>query len=319
MKYTAILNGCSSNFISQAEEINGFLFSNVEKDIEGNTIIFYCDDDKKSELIANSPTSSLKLIKVKRYQPENVLESLKQLEQNKDTDLYLFPSDFAGSELAVRFAYRMGGSSLVTVNTMEIEEEKLTCYKAVYSNHMQGEFMLHKKPYCISIAKGCVDKETILDETHQVTSEVDMTKMEKDSFIKEYEFKKEEVICGLEHTKFMLVAGRGVKNKGKVERLETIAAEMGAELGASRPVAMNAWTPMNQLVGVSGTMTKPDICITAGVSGSAAFFAGIEKSKYIIAINTNEKAPIVKSSDIAIIDDYESILEELFKIIKASK
>ena len=137
MKYTVILNGCVSSFISQAEEMNGFLSSNLSEDIEGNTIIFYNEDDRKAQLIENSPTPSLKLIKVSRYQPENVLEILKQLELDRDIDLYLFPSDFAGSELSVRFAYRMAGTSLVAVNKIELEKDKLSCYKAVYSNHMQ--------------------------------------------------------------------------------------------------------------------------------------------------------------------------------------
>lgn len=319
MKYTAILNGCSNNFISQAEEINGFLSSNVAEALEGNTVILYSEDDKKEELIANSPTAYLKLIKVERYQPENVLEILKQLGLNNDTDLYLFPSDFAGSELSVRFAYRMGGTSLVAVNKIDLEEEKLTCYKAVYSNHMQGEFVLHKKPYCISVAKGCADNKPISEVAYKVILEADMTEIAKDSFIKEYKFMKEETVSGLDHPKFMLVAGRGVKKRGKVERLQSIAKEIGAEFGVSRPVAMSAWAPMNQLVGVSGAMTKPEVCITAGVSGAAAFFAGIEKSKYIIAINTDARAAIVKSSDVAIIDDYESIMEELLKIVEASK
>lgn len=319
MKYTAILNGCSDSFISQAEEMNGFLSGNMAKSIEGNTIILYCDDDRKTELIANSPTVCLKLVKVARYQPENVLEILKQLELNSGADLYLFPGDFAGSELSVRFAYRMAGSSLVAVNKLELEEEKVICHKEIYSNHMLGEFLLRKKPYCISIAKGCSDNKPILEIGRKVILEVDMTGMAKDSFIKEYVLAKEKAASGLEHAKFILAAGRGVKKKEKAEKLKSIAKEIGAEFGVSRPVAMIAWAPMNQLVGVSGAMTKPELCIAVGVSGAAAFFAGIEKSKCIIAINSDEKAPIVKNSDIAIIDDYESVLEELTKIIKASK
>ena len=104
-----------------------------------------------------------------------------------------------------------------------------------------------------------------------------------------------------------------------MERLREVAKKTGAELGISRPVAMKAWAPMNRLIGVSGAMTKPELCITAGVSGAAAFFAGIEKSKYNIAINTDEEASIVKSSDVAIIDDYEIVLEELLKIIETSE
>jgi len=319
VKYSAILNGCSNNFISQAEEMNGFLSSNLGGTAEGNTIIFYSDSNRKEELIANSPTAFIKLVKVERYQPENFLWALKQIEHNGDTDLYVFPGDFAGNELSVRFAYRMGGSSLTAVNKIELKDGDVICYKAVYSNHMQGKFVLSKKPCCVSIEKGLGGKKPALKAQHRVISEYDMTGISEDSFIKEYEFTEEEAAGGLEYAKFLLIAGRGVKKKEKVERLKVIAKEIGAEIGASRPIAMNAWLPMNRLIGVSGTMAKPELCIAAGTSGAAAFFAGIEKSKYIISINTDEKASIIKSSDVAIIDDYESILEELLKLIKASK
>lgn len=319
MKYTAVLNGCSGNFISQAEEIHGFLEGNVHRTMEGNTIIFYDDDNRKSELIGNSPTPNIKLIKVSRYQPENILAILKQLELNEDVDLYLFPSDFTGSELSVRFGYRMEGSSLVSVNKIDIKEGCLACHKAVYSNHMQGEFVLRKRPYCISIAKGCVDNKPILSIPHGTIFEIDMTDISKDVFIQDHKFIEEKEFSGLEDARFILIAGRGVKSKENVKRLEEIAKEIGAELGVSRPVVMSAWASMNQLVGVSGIMTKPELCIAAGVSGAAAFFAGVEKSKYIVAINTDEKASVIRSSDIAIIDDYERILEELLKIIKEAK
>jgi electron transfer flavoprotein alpha subunit len=319
MNYAVILNGCSDTFLHQALEVNGFLSSNGVEEVGGSTIIIYCEDERKAELVANAPTVNVKLIKVARYQPENVLACIKQLESNVDTDLYLFPSDFAGKELCVRFAYRISGSSLAAVSKFEIDEEKLICYKAVYSNHMMGKFNLHKKPYCISIAKGSVDDKPIQEKQHHIISETNKTMMIEDNFIKRYEFTEEASECGLVQAKIILVAGRGAKKKENVERLEKISKELGAELGVSRPVAMSAWTSMNHLVGVSGVMAKPKLCITAGVSGAAALIAGIEKSEYIVAINTDERAPIIKASDVAIIDDYETVLEELLKIIKEAK
>jgi electron transfer flavoprotein alpha subunit len=72
---------------------------------------------------------------------------------------------------------------------------------------------------------------------------------------------------------------------------------------------------MDEIVGVSGAVTKPDVCIVAGASGAAAFYAGIEKSKYIVAINKDSHAPIIKASDAAIIDDYKPVMDELVKLV----
>lgn len=317
MRYTAVLNGCSDNFITQAQEINGFLSCNPAGNMEGSSIIFYCDTNRKDELVKHSPTSRTVMVKVSRYQPENILDILKTMELNKSSDMYIFSGDYSGSELSVRFACRMSGSSLVGVNSITPEEGGILCGKAVYSNHMQGKFLLKKKPFCISIAKGCTDKKPVSVTDHYI-SEMDMTGLSMDTFIKSFEYTRENAVSGLDSSKFLIVAGRGLRKKENMDNLIGIAKEIGAEVGVSRPAAMSAWAPMNRLVGVSGIMTKPELCIAVGVSGAAALFAGIEKSGYIIAINTDENSAMVKNADVAVIDDYKCILEELVKLIKAS-
>ena len=74
------------------------------------------------------------------------------------------------------------------------------------------------------------------------------------------------------------------------------------------------WGGMHRLIGVSGTIARPEVCIAAGVSGAGAFYAGIEKSKFIIAINNDPQPRIVKAADVAVIDDYKAVMEELLKL-----
>lgn len=74
-----------------------------------------------------------------------------------------------------------------------------------------------------------------------------------------------------------------------------------------------------KLLGVSGTMVSPKICIVAGVSGAAAFYAGIEKTKYIIAINKDEHAPIIKMADVAVVDDFIPVMETLNQLVENDK
>jgi len=335
MKHTIVLNGCSETFLSQAEEVNGFAAAYLKDSRADKTIIFHCTDRHKPFLIANSPTPSTQLIRLPRYQPEIILRTLEQLEASSNTELYLFPGDFAGSELSPRLAYRLGGSSLIAVNKISRTENALTCHKAVYSNYMQAEFKLSERPYCISLAKGSTDPLPIAveNDVEKDVSEIDIANQEWNNtvlsfkgdqesepekacaHIVDYEFVKKEAASGLENANYILVAGRGVKMKEKVDKLHTIAGQLGAELGVSRPVAMSAWAPLNKLIGVSGIMAKPQICITAAVSGAAAFYTGIEKSKLIIAINTDRGAPIIRASDLAIVDDYEKVLDELVQII----
>ncbi len=318
MIFKVVLNGCSANIVTQAEEINGFIDKYLSSDENnGSTILFYSQKKKKNELINLAPTRLVRLINVVRFQPENILEALVISEKQEKAHLYVFPSGFWGSELAVRLAFRLHGSSLVQVNQIECLKEQLTAKKMVYSSNVIGTFRLDKKPYCISLAKGSVENQTIKASEKLIVTEYDMTKIKKDRFVKETIWNPEKGTKDLEKARFLLIGGRGMNSKQNTKSLNKIADNIDADFGVSRPVVMNAWAPMKQLIGVSGTITRPDVCIVAAASGAAAFYAGIEKSRYIVAINKDMRAPIVRNSDAVIIDDYKAVMDELAKIISS--
>jgi electron transfer flavoprotein alpha subunit len=124
---------------------------------------------------------------------------------------------------------------------------------------------------------------------------------------------------GLTDADLVLVVGQGAKTKETLDLLQTIAGAIGAALGASRPVVMNAWTDMERLVGASGAVLSPKICIAAGVSGSAVFTAGIKASEFIVAINTDPNAPIFQIAHVGIIGELVPTLLELERLILAEK
>ena len=104
-----------------------------------------------------------------------------------------------------------------------------------------------------------------------------------------------------------------------MEILGSLAEALGGSAGASRPVVMNAWAPMEALLGVSGTLIQPKICIAAGVSGAAAFGAGVEKSGWITAVNKDSAAPIMKMADVAVVEDYEPFVKALEALVRAEE
>ncbi len=302
--------------MTQAEELNGFIREHLSSgDNVGSTIFFYSKKEEKNALLGLVPTESVELIRVARYQPENILEALQTVENAEKTDLYLFPSGFAGSEIAVRWAYRMKGSCLVQVKQIECSKAPLIAKKTVYANHVLGTFKLTQKPYCISLAKGSADRQAITIRDKLIVTEHDLTGLKKDQFIKHSQRIPTEKTKDLEAATFLIIGGRGMDTKENTQNLKKIADALGADFGVSRPVAMSAWTPMHRMIGVSGAMTRPEVCIVAGVSGAAAFYAGIEKSKTIVAINTDIRAPIIKAADVAVIDDYKAVMAELAKIV----
>jgi electron transfer flavoprotein alpha subunit len=300
MKYHFIIDGYAKDVQRQTEELNGFKDAFLTEIEEGESFIL-CDAEINIPCIAERAVLLLSPV----YSPEAVLEELCR-EANSE-DLYIFGSGFSGVELSVRMAERLKGSSVTGVHGLDIQQN-LIARKMVYSNHMEGCFQLNKEPYCLSLAKG-TERKAVERKNFCISKKINC-KTNRD-FIVSRETEELQSPGGLENSALVIVGGRGAKSREGIIFLQDTAIALGGELGVSRPAAMNAWAPMHKLIGVSGAMIQPEICIAAGVSGAAAFFAGVEKSKFIVAVNIDEKAPIMKKADVAVVEDYRPVMEAI--------
>lgn len=113
----------------------------------------------------------------------------------------------------------------------------------------------------------------------------------------------------LSREKLVFIGGKGLGSMKNFKRLEALAKKCGAALGCTRPVAMAGWADFSKVVGISGSSLTADLCVTFGVSGSAAFSCGVEHVKKLVAINTDKNAPIFLNAQKGILGDCCKILD----------
>ena len=111
----------------------------------------------------------------------------------------------------------------------------------------------------------------------------------------------------------------GIQTKEEIVKIREYAKCCGFSFGVSRPVAMRGWADISEIIGVSGESYAPELTVAIGISGAAAFIAGIEQSRYILAVNSNPDAVIAELSDAMIVDEYQNVLTELFEYLKQWK
>lgn len=108
----------------------------------------------------------------------------------------------------------------------------------------------------------------------------------------------------LSTAKVIVAGGRGLKTK-KIFKNFWTCRNFGAEVGATRPVCYEGWVEEERMIGISGVIVRPKVYIGFGISGALQHTVGMENSEYIIAINTDKEAPLVKMANLALIGDAE--------------
>jgi electron transfer flavoprotein alpha subunit len=90
----------------------------------------------------------------------------------------------------------------------------------------------------------------------------------------------------------LLCVGRGIGDESAIEDAREVANLMQAELVGSRPIVDAGWLAKERQVGKSGRKVKPGLYMALGVSGAPEHIEGMGDSGFIVAINTDQNAPI---------------------------
>jgi electron transfer flavoprotein alpha subunit len=132
-------------------------------------------------------------------------------------------------------------------------------------------------------------------------------------------FRESARAVDLTAAEIIVSVGRGIKEKENIPVVEELAAALGAELAASRPICDAGWLPMERQVGSSGQTVSPKVYIAIGISGAIQHLVGMKGSKAIVAINKDENAPIFEVADYGIVGDLFDVVPALVAEVKKAK
>lgn len=118
---------------------------------------------------------------------------------------------------------------------------------------------------------------------------------------------------------FIVSVGRGVKAQENLPIAQDLAAALGAEIAASRPICDAGWLPMDRQIGSSGQTVAPKLYIAAGISGAIQHIVGMKGSQCIVAINKDPDAPIFEVADYGIVGDLMEVIPALTEAVKAAR
>jgi len=252
--------------------------------------------------------------KLETFQAERYLSALASLTSQYKPETFLIGSTKDGKALAARLATRLNTGCVTDCLQIEVTSEKgLTARKIVYGGNAIATITWRTKPQIATVPPRTFEKPEFKERKGQIIQvdvELEEPKTEK------VEVKPLEVSqVKIEEADVIVSCGRGFEKKEDLALAEELAKILNAQVGCSRPLAEDRkW--FSEWIGLSGHKVKPSLYIACGISGVIQHVAGIRDSKIIVAINTDENAPIVEMADYIIVGDIHEMIPAITEAFK---
>ncbi|MHA2244435.1 MAG: electron transfer flavoprotein subunit alpha/FixB family protein [Candidatus Hodarchaeales archaeon] len=247
----------------------------------------------------------------------NILYHVRTLEaliNQVNPSIVMVGASLYGQEVIPRLAARFNSALFASVNSMTVEGENLEGIHPLFEEKLFGTMSASINQMNFVTILGGNNPEVEIDES--LSGEVtDFAPVVTDSDKREtfVEEKIAKVSVDITKAKLIVSGGRGVGGKEEYAIIFDVAKALGGEVGASRAAVDADWVAYDHEVGQTGKIITPDFYIACGISGAIQHSVGMRNSKTIIAVNTDEEAPIIDIAHYAIVADLHEVLPELLK------
>jgi electron transfer flavoprotein alpha subunit len=119
--------------------------------------------------------------------------------------------------------------------------------------------------------------------------------------------------------RILVAVGRGIQREDNLELAESLAQALGGVVCASRPVVDQGWLSTSRMVGKSGQSVSPALYLALGISGAPEHVEGMADSDLIIAVNTDQTAPIFDIANYGVNLDLLDLLPALTEKVQETK
>jgi len=248
------------------------------------------------------------------YTTDAYANILSGLIQSADPAVIILGASAQGKDLAGRLAARLDAGVAMDCTAIKLDNGSLTYTRPMFGGKIVADVAIEGALQIVAIRPNVMDiteaaKDSAIDKPAVEVGEVKTAVIEKTM----------DTGDKVELTEADIIVSGGRGTGGDYAAIEALAAELGAAVGASRSAVDEGWRPHSDQVGQTGKTVSPTLYVACGISGAIQHLAGMSTSKYIVAINKDEEAPIFSKADFGIAGDLFDVVPALTEEVKKVK
>ncbi len=244
------------------------------------------------------------------YNPDGHKALMLQVVEKEQPDFIVFSHSSYGWDLAPRLAFALGSSQISEV--VAVADGGFIVPACNAKLRRQVKSLSAKTILTLQVgAFATVDNNEALPTVMPIDSDAPV--------LASFQGYEAAAQGGVDLTKAGVIvsAGRGIGKPENVTIISALATALGGEYGASRPVVDAQWVEHNRQVGTTGQNVAPKLYVACGISGAIQHLAGMKKSEFVVAINTDRDAPIGEIADVLVVADLKQFIPTLTEKILA--
>lgn len=237
-------------------------------------------------------------------------------ENTADTNTYyFFPNSSYGKDIAASLSAKLNIGIIADCVSITSEDGNVIVTRPIYAGKVLNKIFI-SEPKILTLRANNFSPSYKSGDAHElIEKNIDSI----DSNFDFIELIKDSAKLDVKEAEIIVSGGRGLKDPVNFKLIEELAEELNAAVGASRAVVDAGWRPHEEQIGQTGKTVSPTLYIAVGISGAIQHLAGMNTSKYIVAINKDKDAPIFKVADYGIIGDAMEVLPKLITELKTLK
>ena len=221
------------------------------------------------------------------YNPEASEAALTALFEDSAPSLVLLSNTTMGMDLGAALAARLNKPMVAYCTALSREGTALVATSQIYGGKLAAE---------VEVPEGSI--VTVIPGSWRASGASGTPKI-RDLPLPEANTKVIKVVeaetggdVDITRADILVSVGRGIEDPDNLELADELAEAIDGVVSCSRPVVDAGWLPRSRQVGKSGQTVKPKLYLALGISGAPEHLQGMKDAELIIAINSDETAPI---------------------------